>query len=252
MYHRRVGTLNAMETATTTAVTADVLVVGFGRGGKVAAHALTDAGKRVVLIEQSADMYGGTCPNVGCVPTKMLVRYSSSRRLEDDAQEFFASSVAGVRELTAAFRAGNFESLDGKDTATVIAGAARFTGPHTVAVGEGDDRITVTAPVILISTGAVPVIPPVPGLADSAHLVSSTGLIHGTSPSREPHGHRRRVPRAGIRVHLPALRLPGHRPRGRQPAAARRRQRHRRGRHGEPDRGRHPRHHRGDRHRSPR
>jgi pyruvate/2-oxoglutarate dehydrogenase complex dihydrolipoamide dehydrogenase (E3) component len=166
-------------TATVTALSADVLVVGFGKGGKVAAHALTDAGKRVILVERSESMYGGTCPNVGCVPTKMLVHYAGTKRLEDDAQEFFARSVAGVRALTAGFRAGNFEALDGKDTATVITGAARFVDPHPVAVGEGRDRITVTAPTILINTGSEPVIPDIPGLAGSTRLVSSTELIQG-------------------------------------------------------------------------
>lgn len=161
----------------TTALTADVLVVGFGKGGKTAAHVLTDRGKRVILVEQSANMYGGTCPNVGCVPTKMLVHYSNEKRPEDDAQEFFANSVAGVRALTDTFRAGNFESLDGKDTATVITGAASFVDSHTVAIGEGDDRITVTAPTILINTGSEPVVPAVPGLAGSGRLVSSTDLI---------------------------------------------------------------------------
>lgn len=160
-----------------TTLKADVLVVGFGKGGKTAAHALADAGKRVILVEQSENMYGGTCPNVGCVPTKMLVHYSSARRLEDDAQEFFANSIAGVRALTSAFRTGNFDGLDGKDTATVITGTARFIDEHTVEVGEGDDRIAVTAPTILINTGAEPVIPGIPGLATSTHLVSSTDLI---------------------------------------------------------------------------
>ncbi|MEV6604137.1 FAD-dependent oxidoreductase [Kutzneria sp. NPDC051319] len=167
-----------------TPLTADVLVVGFGKGGKAAAHALTDAGRRVILVERSENMYGGTCPNVGCVPTKMLVHYSNSRRLEDDAQEFFANSVAGVRKLTTAFRAGNFESLDGKDTATVITGAATFLDPHTIAVGEGDDRITVTAPTILINTGSEPVLPAIPGLADSPLLVSSTELTRATDLPR--------------------------------------------------------------------
>jgi pyruvate/2-oxoglutarate dehydrogenase complex dihydrolipoamide dehydrogenase (E3) component len=165
-----------METKTTH-LTADIIVVGFGKGGKTAAHALTDAGKRVILIEQSENMYGGTCPNVGCVPTKMLVHYSNGRRLEDDAQEFFANSVAGVRALTAAFRAGNFASLDGKDTATVITGAASFVDANTVSVGEGDDRITVTAPTILVNTGSEPITPDIPGLANSSHRVSSTDLI---------------------------------------------------------------------------
>ncbi|MEV6646518.1 FAD-dependent oxidoreductase [Amycolatopsis sp. NPDC051371] len=166
-------------------LTADVLVIGFGKGGKTAAHTLSDAGKRVVLVEQSENMYGGTCPNVGCVPTKMLVHYSNARRLEDDAQEFFAHSIAGVRALTSAFRAGNFASLDGKDTATVITGTARFVDPHTVAVGEGDDRITVTAPTIILSTGSAPVVAPIPGLATSKHLVSSTELTQAaTLPER--------------------------------------------------------------------
>ena len=161
---------------TTTSLTADVIVVGFGKGGKTAAHALTDAGKRVVLIEQSEEMYGGTCPNVGCVPTKMLVHYSNSRRLEDEAQEFFANSIEGVRALTASFRAGNFDALDGKDTATVITGAAHFVDAHTVAVGEGQDQIMVTAPTILINTGSEPIVPDIEGIATSAHIVSSTEL----------------------------------------------------------------------------
>jgi pyruvate/2-oxoglutarate dehydrogenase complex dihydrolipoamide dehydrogenase (E3) component len=169
----------------TTSLTADVLVIGFGKGGKTAAHALAAAGKRVVMVERSANMYGGTCPNVGCVPTKMLVHYSNARRIEDDAQPFFATSIAGVRALTSAFRAGNFESLDGRETATVITGTARFVDPHTVAVGEGDDRITVTAPTILVNTGSAPVVPPIPGLAGSKHLVSSTELTKAaTLPER--------------------------------------------------------------------
>ena len=169
-----------MENMTTT-VNADVLVVGFGKGGKTAAHVLTDAGQRVVLVEQSENMYGGTCPNVGCVPTKMLVHYATARHLRDDAQEYFADSIAGVRALTTAFRAGNFDSLDGKDTATVITGAATFVDSHTVTVGEGPDRITITAPTILINTGSEPVIPEIPGLTDSSHLVNSTELTQMTS-----------------------------------------------------------------------
>lgn len=146
----------------TTALTADVLIIGFGKGGKTAAHALAEAGRRVVLIERSENMYGGTCPNVGCVPTKMLVHYADTKRLKDDAQEFFAHSIAGVRALTSAFRAGNFQALNGRDTATVITGTARFVDPHTVAVGEGPDLVTVTAPTILVNTGSEPVIPRFP------------------------------------------------------------------------------------------
>ena len=54
-------------------IEADLVVIGFGKGGKTLAAALGRQGWRVVMIEQSAEMYGGTCINVGCVPTKSLV-----------------------------------------------------------------------------------------------------------------------------------------------------------------------------------
>ncbi|NYH86771.1 pyruvate/2-oxoglutarate dehydrogenase complex dihydrolipoamide dehydrogenase (E3) component [Actinopolymorpha cephalotaxi] len=133
------------------------------------------------MVEQSENMYGGTCPNVGCVPTKMLVHFASGKRLSDDAQDYFANSIEQVRALTSAFRAGNFEGLNGKASATVLTGTAAFTDPHTVTVGEGADAIDVTAPTILISTGSEPVVPAIPGLKSSSHLVSSTDLTRNAA-----------------------------------------------------------------------
>ena len=180
-----ITTTTTTTTSTATELTADVLVIGFGKGGKTAARTLADAGQRVILIEQSEEMYGGTCPNVGCIPTKMLVHYSNARRLEDEAQEFFANSIEGVRALTSALRAGNFAALNGKDTATVITGSAAFIDPHTVSVGTGEDRITVTAPTILINTGSEPILSGVPGAAESVHRVSSADLTRtGTLPEQ--------------------------------------------------------------------
>src|ERR687891_147432 len=66
--------------ATERTLDAEVLAIGFGKGGKTAAAQLGRLGKRVVLVEQSDRMYGGTCPNVGCVPSKGLVHHSGKRR----------------------------------------------------------------------------------------------------------------------------------------------------------------------------
>lgn len=54
-------------------LTADLVVIGFGKGGKTLAAAWGKQGRRVVMVEQSAQMYGGTCINIGCVPTKSMV-----------------------------------------------------------------------------------------------------------------------------------------------------------------------------------
>ena len=160
---------------------ADVVVIGFGKGGKIAAATLGRLGKRVVLIEKSDQMYGGTCPNVGCVPTKALVHHSGNRRPDDSPQEWFEHAIGQVQALTSLFRAGNYDALNGADTITVITGAAAFVDPHTVTVGDGADRITVTAETILINTGSAPVIAGIPGLADSARLVTNVDLIKNTT-----------------------------------------------------------------------
>ncbi len=55
----------------------DAIIIGFGKGGKTLAGAMGMAGKKTALIEKSPDMYGGTCINAGCIPTKHLVYKSS-------------------------------------------------------------------------------------------------------------------------------------------------------------------------------
>ncbi len=56
----------------------DAIIIGFGKGGKTLAGALAAAGRSVAVIEQSAQMYGGTCINAACIPTKSLV-HSAAR-----------------------------------------------------------------------------------------------------------------------------------------------------------------------------
>ncbi|MFJ5212426.1 FAD-dependent oxidoreductase [Streptomyces nigra] len=167
------------------ALHADVLVIGFGKGGKAVAGKMGHLGKKVILVEQSNRMYGGTCPNVGCVPTKALVHHANKRRPEDSLQDWYERSVGEVQALTSLFRAGNFEGLNGMETVQVVTGHAKFEDPHTVSVGEGADRLTITADKILINTGSEPVVPDIPGLKDSQYVVTSTELIEtSTLPPR--------------------------------------------------------------------
>ena len=157
---------------------ADVLVIGFGKGGKIAAKTLGRLGRRVVMVEESARMYGGTCPNVGCVPSKGLVHHSSKRRPGDDPQSFYEQSVGKVQEVREKMRLGNFHMLDDLETVTVLTGRAVFTGAHTVAVtAEDGTRVDVTGDTILLSTGSVPIVPDIPGLRASRYTVTSTEMI---------------------------------------------------------------------------
>ncbi|WP_294567151.1 NAD(P)/FAD-dependent oxidoreductase [uncultured Arthrobacter sp.] len=168
-----------MDTTPST-IAADVIVIGFGKGGKTAASTLGHLGKRVVLIEQSPLMYGGTCPNVGCVPTKALVYHAHNRREEDSPDDWYRRSVTTVHQLTSTFRDVNYQVLDAHDSLTILTGKGTFVDPHTVNVDVNGRQVTVTGDTILINTGSQPIIPDIKGIRDSAHVITSTDLIHRT------------------------------------------------------------------------
>lgn len=161
-----------------TSLEVDLAVVGFGKGGKTLAAALGKRGWRVVMIEQSPLMYGGTCINIGCVPTKSMVFRSEHLDASSTHPDRYRDAVAATGQLTASLRDINFATLDRIDTVKVLTGHAQFTDPHTLNVKTIDEQaITVAAKWIVVGTGSRPVLPPVPGLADAPGVYTSTDLL---------------------------------------------------------------------------
>lgn len=154
----------------------DLLVIGFGKGGKTLAASLGRLGRRVAMVEQSAAMYGGTCINIGCVPTKALVHRAEHPGTGTPAERHHRA-VEETLALTTLLRGKNLAMLDTLDSVVVITGKAAFLDPKTVRVTAGEDVLDLTADTIVINTGAVPVIPDIPGLRTSAHVHASTELI---------------------------------------------------------------------------
>ena len=60
----------------------DIVIIGFGKAGKTLAVKAAALGKKVALIERSPKMYGGTCINVGCIPTKRLITAAKERYMQ--------------------------------------------------------------------------------------------------------------------------------------------------------------------------
>ena len=162
----------------------DLIVIGFGTGGKLVAGAMGRHGARVAMIEQSDQMYGGTCINIGCVPTKSLVHLAETRNPDADPDEWFRRAAYKTKNLTALLRRKNFAALDAVETVTVITGRAAFLDPHTVTVATRHDTLTISAGVIVIDTGSEPVIPDIPGLSACCHAYTSTGLLDTTQRPR--------------------------------------------------------------------
>lgn len=161
-----------------TATHYDLLVIGFGKAGKTLAVNLANRGKKVALIEQSADMYGGTCINIGCVPTKVLAHRAAEAQGQQgrDLEAAYAEALAFRGTLTQKLRAANLAMVSTPQSATVITGHASFMSDTRVRVTAGSDTLELTAETIVINTGAVPVIPDIEGLAGSRRVYTSTEL----------------------------------------------------------------------------
>lgn len=164
-------------------LTVDVLVLGWGKGGKTFAAAMAGAGNRVAIVERSAAMYGGTCINIGCVPTKTLIHDAELRRESDDAATSFAKAVTRRDALIAKLNDVNFHMLADRDTVTAVDGQARFISPHEVEVtpsggGRGTNEVLrIRADLVVINTGAEPVRSEIPG-ADLDGVYDSTTIQH--------------------------------------------------------------------------
>lgn len=156
----------------------DMLVIGWGKGGKTLAGTAAKKGLRVALVEQSAERVGGTCINVACVPTKILVHEAENRRDTDDPETYFAKAVERRDTLTAAMRKKNYSMLSELDTVLLVSGHAKFSGPREVVVTAGDQRLRITADVVLINTGTTPAVPPIDGAEVGGRIHSSETIQH--------------------------------------------------------------------------
>lgn len=160
---------------------ADAVVIGFGKGGKTLAGALAAVGKDVVLIEQSEKMYGGTCINVACIPTKSLVHSALLSAAQGGTfAEKAARYTAAIEQkdrLTAALRQKNYHKLADHPHVAVMLGRASFVDSRHVAVERDGQREELEAEQIFINTGARPFVPPIPGLRESRRVYLSETML---------------------------------------------------------------------------
>jgi pyruvate/2-oxoglutarate dehydrogenase complex dihydrolipoamide dehydrogenase (E3) component len=165
----------------------DAIIIGAGQAGPSLAGRLTDAGMRVALVERH--LFGGTCVNTGCMPTKTLVASAHAAHLARRAADYgvVIQGEIGIDMKRVKARADTVASnarkgvekwLRGMAGLTVLQGHARFEGPDTVRVG--DDVLR--APRIFVNVGGRAVVPDMPGVHDIPTLTNSTMLALDTVP----------------------------------------------------------------------
>ncbi|MDD4851100.1 MAG: FAD-dependent oxidoreductase [Gemmiger sp.] len=168
----------------------DAIILGFGKGGKTLAGALAKQGQQVALVEKSTGMYGGTCINVGCIPSKSLVTSAAAAARHPEAPfaekaAHYAAAVAEKRRVTTMLRGKNYHKLADLPNVTVLDGEGSFVSPTVVAVKTGSGVEEITADKIFIDTGAEPITPAIPGLAGNPKAYTSESLMdEDTLPAR--------------------------------------------------------------------
>lgn len=158
----------------------EAIIIGFGKGGKTLAARLGSEGKRVALIEKDQNMYGGTCINVGCIPTKSLIHSATNVCHTDcsDRAEAYRLAVEEMQRLTSDLRQKNYQKLASYDTVTIYNGTAHFTGSSDVEVVSGEEHILLTGEKIFINTGAVSRIPSIEGIQTTQGVYTSAELMN--------------------------------------------------------------------------
>jgi pyruvate/2-oxoglutarate dehydrogenase complex dihydrolipoamide dehydrogenase (E3) component len=159
----------------------DAIIIGAGQAGPSLAGKLTGAGMTVAFIERK--LFGGTCVNTGCMPTKTLVASAYAAHLARRAADYgvLLEGAIGVDmkkvkaradEVIINARTGVEKYLRGMEGCTVIEGQARFEGPDMVRAGEE----LLTAPRIFINVGGRAIVPDMPGV-DKVSFLTNTSML---------------------------------------------------------------------------
>jgi mercuric reductase len=175
--------------------TLHVAVIGSGGAAMAAALKAAERGARVTLVERGT--IGGTCVNVGCVPSKIMIRAAHVAHLRRaspfdggiaastpviDRTRLLAQQQARVDEL----RHAKYESiLAGNPAISVLRGEARFKDPRhlVIRLDEGGERER-DFDRCLVATGAQPTVPPIPGLEHTPFWASTEALASDAIPPR--------------------------------------------------------------------
>ena len=156
----------------------DVIVLGAGQAGPPLAARFAERGMAVALVER--EHLGGTCVNDGCIPTKTLVASARVAHVARHAGKYGVQAgdvsvdmravKARKDEVVNQSVASLTDWLGGIKTLTNIRGEARFTGPNTVRVGDGE----LSAPKIFINVGGRPSVPDWPGISGVPYLTNTS------------------------------------------------------------------------------
>lgn len=157
------------------------IIIGFGKGGKTLAGTLAGLGQKTAIIEKDEGMYGGTCINVACIPTKSLDNSAAISAAIggsfDEKAKRYKEAIAEKRRLTAMLRQKNYDKAVASGVEVITATASFVDDKHIkLTTGDGDTQV-IEGERFFINTGSRPFIPPISGLDTSRFVYTSETLM---------------------------------------------------------------------------
>ena len=165
----------------------NIIVIGGGPGGYVAAIRAAQLGAQVTVIEK--EHLGGTCLNVGCIPTKCLLHSAELvSQIKEQGADIgvevegvkvnFPKVIAHKNEISKKLT-GGIAGLFKMNKVKKIDGEATFIAPKKLQVTKPDGtKETMTADAVIIATGSVNTVPPIPGIKENPNCIDSTGALN--------------------------------------------------------------------------
>lgn len=161
----------------------NAIIIGFGKGGKTLATDLANRGQKVALIEKSKEMYGGTCINQACIPTKILENQASEIRRESlnkfsEKELRYEESINKKEDLITKLRNANYNKLNNNENVTIFVGEGSFINGKTIEVKTIEGKnVLLEGEKIFINTGSKPNIPSIKGIGNSNIVYTNETLM---------------------------------------------------------------------------
>lgn len=152
----------------------DLITIGFGQGAHKIARQLAKQKWKVAMIEKDDEMYGGSCINIGCIPTKMMDHDARAGKSYEEIVERRDKVVERNRQA-------NYRRMQNNEFVDVYTGVGSFQSNHIIEVKTADGIQELEAKYIVIDTGSTPFMPPIKGLDQAEHVYDSTALQKLTS-----------------------------------------------------------------------
>lgn len=151
----------------------DAIMIGFGKGAKTLAADFAKRNMKVAMIEKSSEMYGGTCINEGCIPTKTLIKQAGLKTYKD-AMNYKETLISSLRKK-------NYDKLKQFNNVDIYTSEAYFKSDYEVVINIDNKEEILKGDYIFINTGSKSIIPNIEGIEQTNNIYTSASLMKLTT-----------------------------------------------------------------------